>query len=377
MQTYDIVVVGAGPAGATAAFTGARAGYRTAIVEKANLHRPKICGGLVTGPSAELIRRIFRRDIAAEALVDPGILSVYLIPPSGIEEAFPQPHKRIYNVSRERFDGWLTDQAVAAGAEPFGNTALLGLEQRPEGVLLHTKGPRGPESILTRYVVGADGVYSRVRRSIRPDYPNAITSVVQDYFADEGKFEPYFYVFLKKTVSPCYAYVVPKDGYTMLGTGRIQGLEPELEAGMYNLRAWLRKDFGFEARSFSYREGWSVPFGSVCYGSEDVVLIGDAGGFCHPFTAEGILFGVQAGGRIPECIDAAERESVPLSEAFRALFSAVGDSMLKARDYVMGLDDHELSLLAREKRAAMAQAFGWDAEEVPKDLAQGTQLHPA
>ncbi len=360
---YDVVVAGAGPAGATAAYAAAKAGYRTALVEQQNLHRPKVCGGLITAPCAEIIRNTFGRDIAAEALVDPGILSVYLIPPTGIKDGLPQPNKKIYNVSRERFDGWLTDQAIAAGAVPYGNARLVGIKADGGRNVLYAQTPNGSAHLSSRFLVGADGVYSSVRRLIRPDFPNALGNIVQDYFEDERQFEPYFYVFLKKSVSPCYAYVVPKDGYTMLGTGRIPGIPPDIDLAMANLRAWLRQDFGFAGRSFAYREGWSVPFGSVCYGQDNVILIGDAGGFCHPFTAEGILYGAQAGSMVPGYVEQAEAQHRDLASVFQEEYEGVGQIMIGFRDHVLKLTDEDLTQMVQEKRAALVEAFAWDSSK--------------
>ncbi len=361
MKDFDVVVIGAGPAGATAAYVAAQAGFRTAIIEKQDLHRPKVCGGLVTTPCAEIVRKTFGQDIATEALVTPGVLSVYLIPPTGLRDGFSQSHKKIYNVSREKFDGWLTDQAVGAGVEPHAKTQLLNLKAEGHRVFIHVKGPKGSESLTSPFVIGADGVYSSVRRSIRPDYPNFLMNVVQDYFVDEGRFEPYFYILLKRSISPSYAYVVPKDGCTMLGTGRIPGLPPDIDQGMAALRDWLKHDFGFKATSFVHREGWSVPFGSVCYGGGNVMLIGDAGGFCHPFTAEGILYGVQAGSMVANFLERAEGQAESLSQVYEAAFRGIGELMTKFKAFVLSLTDAELMLLAREKRAALEQAFGWDA----------------
>ncbi len=361
MPEYDVIVVGAGPAGATAAFAASKAGYRTAIIERQNLHRPKVCGGLVTTPCAEIIQDTFGEDIATEAMVDPGIISVFLIPPTGLRNGFPRPNKKIFNISRERFDGWLTDRAIGVGTTAFGNTRVVGLEPDGEGLEIRTDGPRGLETLRCRFVIGADGVYSSVRRRLRPDEPNVLANVVQDYFACKGEFEPYFYIFFKKAVSPSYAYVIPKDGYAVLGTERIPGLQPDIDQGMAALREWLLREFRFRADELAYREGWSVPFGSVCYGQGSAILIGDAGGFCHPFTAEGILYGVQAGAMVPHLIARAETEARSLSSVFQEEFEPIGDLMVSFGDYVRNITDEGLELLVKEKRATLPQVFGWDS----------------
>lgn len=359
MSIFDVAVVGAGPAGATAAYSARRAGFKVALLEKGYLHRPKVCGGLVTSPCLKVIKDTFGSGIAEEALLNPSVLGVHIIPPTGVKDGFTQANKRIYNVSREGFDGWLASRAIEAGVFPlehfsFGHASVA-------GDLISLSASSRSETIRCRYLIGADGVYSSIRRWMRPEFPNMLANVVQDYFVDEGQFEANFYVLLKKAVSPSYAYVVPKDGYIMLGTGRVPGMPPEIDDGMSSLRKWLLQDFGFKGEEFVHREGWSVPFGSIFCGLGKTILVGDAGGFCHPFTAEGILYGVLAGSMVPNLLQRAMDGAGMFADLYAGTMTPVIELMSKFKGYVLGSSDGELERLAKEKREALVSAFGWDS----------------
>lgn len=155
--TWDVIVVGAGPAGATAARVAAEHGCRTLLLERAAIPRYKTCGGGLIGASL--------------AALPPGLpLKVYdtagqfTFSINGRKErTLTCATPTCAMVYRSELDAALTDAAARAGADVRDSTALTALEQ--EGDIVTVRTNRG-DSLRARAVVGADGSASRVSRYV-------------------------------------------------------------------------------------------------------------------------------------------------------------------------------------------------------------------
>ena len=159
MPRFDAVIVGAGPAGSTAALCLARAGARVALVDRRTFPRDKACGDLVGPRGVRLL---------AELGVAPGkarrVGDLMVIGPSGRRILLPALPGVDYPgyalaISRMSLDRALFEAAVAAGAHPVRDlfVGLTGQPQHPTGVQLANSGELGADTI-----VGADGATSRV-----------------------------------------------------------------------------------------------------------------------------------------------------------------------------------------------------------------------
>ncbi|MGZ4700865.1 MAG: geranylgeranyl reductase family protein [Ilumatobacteraceae bacterium] len=154
----DAVVVGAGPAGSTAALVLARGGARVALVDKATFARDKACGDLV-GPRALAL-------LAALGLSPPSgchVGEMVIVGPTGRRVVLPARAGRTYPdhalaVTRVRFDSWLRDAAVQAGAEPVTARAAT---VRLVGAAVEV-GLDDGRRLTADVVVGADGATSTV-----------------------------------------------------------------------------------------------------------------------------------------------------------------------------------------------------------------------
>lgn len=342
---YDFIVVGTGPAGAVTAFLLARSGFRTLMVDKRELPRKKVCGGLVTTHCADELRRILGQEIPVDVHVDPPSLTIWAIPPSGRSAGFHILDYPIHNVDRAGFDYWLASMAVEAGASLFTSLELAELRNDGDVVVARFSGPKGSVSLRSRYLVGADGIYSACRRSLLGERLQRTMSVVQEYYPATDVFDHSFYLFFRGEFSPSYAYVEPKGGFTILGLIVHRDYAPSAELGMSRFKEYLRKEYGFEDLGASRSEGWSIPFGDVAYGSGRVILVGDAGGFTDPLTAEGIYGGVLSAKVAAEAALALERNGASLAEAYAHLARPLGERMKEISVRVETLTD-----LEREER---------------------------
>ncbi len=287
----DCVVVGGGPAGATAATELAQAGYRVVLLDRAGRIKP--CGGAVP---PRLIRDF---DIPADIIVGRA-LAARVIGPDAHAVDMPvnrhDPTGYVGMVDRDQFDEFLRTRAADAGA-----TRVTGrfdrIDRDPAGrpQVIYTDPADGSEHMIaTRTVIGADGARSRVGRGTVPGaesvpcvyaYHEVIRSPRR---ADAGFDRSRCDVFYEAAVSPdFYGWIFPHGDTASVGVGS------------------ARKGFGLRdaVRSLRQREslgdcetirseGAPIPLRPLKRwdNGRDVILAGDAAGVVAPASGEGIYY---------------------------------------------------------------------------------------
>ncbi len=309
---FDAVVVGTGPGGATSAYHLANSGFKVALVERLGPPRDKTCGGLLTDACDRLVKKIFSESVPDGVLIPPKKMPVAVIPPSGRTAGYYVRDEYVLNVTRRSFDGWLTDRAVKAGVVLYRSAEFLFFQERGGVILSQFREPH-IGTVTSDFLIGGDGVYSRVRAQLSPRKDADRAYYIQEYYPRTGEFDDAFYLMYRENVSPIYAYVIPKFDALCLGIGVHRARPPSFREGMTNFKAWLEEDFGFRDLGRIGKEGFSVPFGGLFGGRGRILLVGDAAGFCYPITGEGITFAIQSGAEAAVAIgsgadsDAAER----------------------------------------------------------------------
>ena len=303
-EIYDVIVVGGGPAGATAATDLAERGLKVALLDRAGRIKP--CGGAIP---PRLIR-----DFAIPAhLLKARVSLATMVSPKGVSVDMPIEGGFVGMVDRAEFDEWLRERAGLSGAKRVtGRFEALerGLDGLPV-VRYATKSAEGAQSLKGRIVIGADGANSaiareEVRGSQRGKFVFAYHEIVEAPVdkatgAPDNRCEIYY----RGALSPdFYAWIFPHGSTMSVGTGSAhKGFS--LKGSVHDLRAQTGLDVYRTVRS----EGAPIPLKPLPRwdNGRDVVLAGDAAGVVAPASGEGIYYAM-LGGRL--AAEAAEKALV-------------------------------------------------------------------
>lgn len=277
---FDLVVSGAGPAGAAAAAEARALGLTVALVDRAEFPRDKLCGGGVTGRARGAIAQVFGRFPAVPFVETGRVRFTAGGRVIGELDAVANGSAAFRMVMRAEFDAGLRAVALERGAVPVTGKAV------PEGTALVLPGGARVEG---RVLIGADGVHSAVARALhgRAFDPRRIGFALE--VERPGAPEPVAELDFG-ALRWGYGWAFPKAGGTTLGIGGRAGLNPDMRA---EFDGWLsgRGGAGLKVK------GHHLPFGDPRDppGRGAVLLAGDAAGLVDPITGEGIALAVESG----------------------------------------------------------------------------------
>ncbi len=302
-QTFDAVVIGGGPAGATAATELARLGHTVVLLDRAGRIKP--CGGAIPP-------RLIRDFAIPDSLLVSRITSARMVAPSGARVDIPIEGGYVGMVDRDVFDEWLRQRAAAAGAQRrTGNFERI--ERDSDGmavVCYQAGGAAGPalERVRARMVIGADGARSAVARQEVPGaeraaYVFAYHEIIRAPHNGEAGFDATRcdVVYDGRTSPDFYSWVFPHGETASVGTG--SALKGFSQRGAVSD---LRRACGLENAQTLRRDGAPIPLKPLPRwdNGRDVVLAGDAAGVVAPASGEGIYYamvGGQLAGQAASC----------------------------------------------------------------------------
>ena len=308
------LVVGAGPAGATAARTLALAGIPVTLLDRSAFPRNKPCGG---GISIRALTRFPHLDAALSRIPSHRVSRLHLEGPDRASTLIDAREPAALLIRRVEFDALLVDLAVEAGATLVTGADIVRAREEPDRVVLNARDGRQFEASL---VVAADGVHGGIARrlGIHQGWPAA--SLALDMMEETGRatlrdVDPstlwVAYGYDGRTgprdadgrLLEGYAYIFPKLDHVNVGIGYVlDQYRRDVDASPYS----LQRQFVESLRDRGIVEGESnrknftpflIPVGGPlgAPGRGRVLLAGDAGGFVNGVTAEGIFYAMVSG----------------------------------------------------------------------------------
>jgi menaquinone-9 beta-reductase len=285
MDRYDVVVIGAGPAGSSAAIAARRRGASVLLLDKAAFPRDKACGDGIAPHALEVLRDLGVTGVEEGYAPVPGLR---LVGPSGAAVVRPLARPD-YTIPRVVFDARLVDAAVASGATLAKHT-VRDIEERDGSVVLDG-------CISAGAVVGADGAYSLVRRALgqagNPD--GCLALAIRGYAPAAGGPEQLI-VTAPTTQWPAYAWHFPiGDGRANVGYGEVLRGEPLSRERLLDRLARLLPTVDSQAVESLRAHHLPLSTHRPVPGRGRLLLAGDAYSLVNPFTGEGIFYAVLSG----------------------------------------------------------------------------------
>ena len=286
-NTFDVIIVGAGPAGSISAYELARNNIKVLVLEKEKFPRYKPCGGGITYKTAQLL------PFSISEVVEK---TIHRIGFSHNYEGFFQKESDkvlMYCLMRDKFDLFLLDKAISKGAVFKDSEKVISVLQSETGVIVKT----AYSEYRSRIVIGADGANSVIGRltGIDTEIIKGITLEAELKLTNTPDAD----VFYDKvhidwgTLPGGYAWVFPKDGHVSVGVGGPVNVSKYLRYYYENILDKLRlpvsEEISLKAHTIPYR----LKKGNFSKGN--VLLTGDAAGLTDSLTGEGVYYAIRSG----------------------------------------------------------------------------------
>jgi len=334
---YDVVIIGAGPAGAAAAQAIRGHGLDSVIVEKAKLPRYKMCSGIVFPSARKLIADSFG-PIPKHVLSEPvrvlgnrvflTLESAAVDAPFSVFDDGPGLGEDGLNTKRSELDLWLCRQS---GVPIVDDCQFKAFRRDGDDLIVELRHGGNDIEIRTRYLVGADGTRSVVRRALSRRFERTLRLIpnYEEWYVGKIDLEPeWLYLFFDRSITGYFATVFHKDGNIIAVTGTRQG-----ESAKDHFRRFIAHLEGRHGLAVERRVkhcGCAIhdmaATGNYCLGEGNVLLAGEAGGFnrCGEGITSALVTGRVAGENILRAIESGRSAFESYPEAVAGEIEACG-----------------------------------------------------
>ncbi len=295
---FDAIVIGAGPAGSTAACLLAQSGFHVLMLDKHVFPRHKLCGGLLTRKTVRLLEDLFH--------TSPDLLKSKRIIADQSTRYGVNLHNRsrfrgdlqypFYFVDRRVYDAFWLNMACESGAEFRSGEKVITLDLPNNRVVTATG-----RHYSGRFIIGADGALSRLRRLLvaggyiaskhKPGLATTMETIVSARLAPSLPDYPLIYF---GGIRWGYAWCFPRQDLRILG---ICGLNHKTGKPLKRAMAQFLQSVHMSPANIGTVKSHALPYGNYLNqpGSGNVLLVGDACGLADPLLGEGIYYAHKSG----------------------------------------------------------------------------------
>lgn len=290
---YDVIVVGAGPAGSTAAKALAENGYDVLLAEKFKMPRYKSCSGQLIKKTLNLVQTYFGEAVPISAMCVPAESKGMVFTNDKGETFFFEQDG--LNVWRSAFDSWLASKAAQCGAEVRDCTAAISCEEQ-DGAVTVTLKCENAYTEQAKYVINCEGAVGALKRKLRNcDLPYITT--YQTF--NQGGIDldhHYFYAYLQPELSKYDAWFNVKDNRLVLGVAVRNSSETEHYYARFI--SYMKEKHGLRIDKQLKVDKWLMPHirpgCAIDYGIGHILFAGETAGFLNPM-GEGISAAMESG----------------------------------------------------------------------------------
>lgn len=281
--TYDVVIIGAGPAGLACATELSKSNLKVLVLEQKDIIGPKVCAGGLTRKDLDHIK-------IPEQILDVRFKNMTLHTPL-IQTTIENDKDMICTIDREKFANWqLQELKNSKNVTIKTSCKVTGIDK--EKVTIDNS-----SSFEYKYLIGADGSFSCVRRFLGIETKE--TAIAIQYIIPTEKYKELEFFFDSKLFKTWYAWIFPHEGYASIGCM----CDPRFLSAktlQQNFDKWLRKnDIDISEGKF---EGYAINYGYRGYKFGNIFLAGDAAGLGSGLTGEGIYQAIVSGEEVVKTI---------------------------------------------------------------------------
>ncbi|MDR1322511.1 MAG: NAD(P)/FAD-dependent oxidoreductase [Gracilibacteraceae bacterium] len=328
----DVLIIGAGPAGSSAARELAANGYNVLVAEKFKMPRDKSCSGILINKSLQLLESYFGSPPPRAAVCAPAEnRGMVFTNDEGKEYVYEQ---KGLNIWRNSFDYWLAQKAAAVGATWKDETAVINYEEKGDFVVVKLKNKGGGEYLAkAKIVIDCSGVCS-VKRKLFP-FPRGYIYTYQTFNKGSVDLDPhYFYAYLQPRFSGYDAWFNVKDDQLIFGVS--VEVKDTAKIGSYysSFIEYMAREHSAKIDAREKVEKWLMPQVlpgcPINHGAGRILFAGEAAGFLNPM-GEGISAALESGFAAAKAVQQADLRS---RFAAQAILAAYAENTLAVKTYM-------------------------------------------